>query len=291
MAKTTKAKGWFHRMRNKYRLVLMHDKTFEVQASVKLSALNVVIILSTLFVVLSFVVYSLIAFTPLKNYVVGMSEVNTSRQVLRNNYVTDSLLKALTSYELYFDNLQKRLNGEIDTLLPVDDMRKQDYSKLDIDSTSELDKDFRSQVEQEGLFNLTGMDKVITGERNIKALHFFPPLKGTVTADFDPREGHYGIDVVANENTPIKACLDGTVVDSYWNVESGNVIVIQHDHGLISFYKHNSALLKKTGNFVNAGDVIAVIGNTGELSTGPHLHFELWQSKLPMNPLDYIIFN
>lgn len=269
----------------------MHDKTFEVRASVKLSMLNVIIILSTLFVVLTFFVYSLIAFTPLKNYVVGMSEVSTSRQVLRNNAIADSLLQVLSAYNIYVENVQKRLNGEIDTLVKVDTLKSADYVGLNIDSTSALDKEFRNQIEQEDMFNLTGIDETSTGERNLKSLHFFPPLKGTITSGFAPKEEHFGIDIVASENTPIKACLDGTIIDAYWNVESGNVIVIQHDHGLISFYKHNSVLLKKTGNFVKAGDVIAIIGNTGELSTGPHLHFELWQNKLPLNPADYIIFN
>ncbi|MBC8045713.1 MAG: M23 family metallopeptidase [Fimbriimonadaceae bacterium] len=290
MAKS-KTRKWISRLRNKYRLVLMHDKTFEVQASVKLSALNVLIIASTLFVILSFIVYSLIAFTPLKNYVVGTSEVTTSRQVMRNNTVTDSILRSLSYYDLYLGNLQKRLNGEIDSMLPLDSLKKIDYRSVKIDSASELDKNFRTAVEREDLFNLTGVGAQNTGEKNIKSLHFFPPLKGTITSEFNPGEGHYGVDVVANESTPVKACLDGAVIDAYWNVESGNVIVIQHDHGLISLYKHNSVLLKKTGNFVNAGDVIAIIGNTGELSTGPHVHFELWQNKLPMDPLDFIIFN
>lgn len=286
-----KGKSWISRLRNKYRLVLMHDKTFEVQASVKLSALNVIIISSTLFVILALLVYSLIVFTPLKNYVVGMSEVSTSREVMRNNAVTDSMLRSLAAYDLYFKNVQRRLNGEIDSIPPLESLQKVDLSKVNIDTVSQLDRNFRRDIEEEDLFNLTGVNTGNTSDKNIKALHFFPPISGTVTSGFDAREGHYGVDVVANENTPVKACLSGTVIDAYWNVESGNVIVIQHDHGLISFYKHNSVLLKKTGNFVKAGDVIAIVGNTGELSTGPHLHFELWQDKLPVNPLDYIIFN
>ncbi len=292
MAKTTASKkSWFSRLRNKYRLVLMHDKTFEVQASVKLSMLNVIIILSTLFVILSMLVYSAIAFTPLKNYVVGYSEVNTTRQVVKNTYVTDSILQALGSYDLYVENLKKRLSGETDTIIPLDSLKNRDYSGVNIDSVSTLDQQFRDLVAQEDLYNLTSIDASQTGQENFRALHFFPPVKGTVTSAFNLREQHYGVDVVSKENTPVKACLDGTVIDAYWNIESGNVIIVQHDHGLISFYKHNSQLLKKTGNFVNAGDVIAIIGNTGELSSGPHLHFELWHNKLPVNPQDFIIFN
>ncbi|HRF75502.1 MAG TPA: M23 family metallopeptidase [Chitinophagales bacterium] len=270
----------------------MHDKTFEVQASLRLSPLNVIILSSTLFVVIGFLVYLAIVFTPLKNLVVGYSEVSTTRQIAENNKITDSMLTALKSYEVYFANLQKRLNGEIDTLPPIDSLSKQDYSGIKVGEASEIDKAMREQVAREDLFNLSLADpRDATGEQNLESLHFFPPIKGTVTSSFQTREGHYGIDVVAPENTPIKACLDGVVIDSYWNLESGNVIIIRHDHGLISIYKHNSQILKRQGNIIRAGDVIAIIGNTGEMSTGPHLHFELWHEKTPLNPKDFINFN
>ena len=292
MAKTnSRWRLWLKQLRNKYRLVIMHEKTFEIQASVKLSMLNVIIILSTLFVVLAFLVYAAIAFTPLKNYVVGYSEVSTTRQILENRNTTDSLLRALDASEAYFANLRQRLNGEIDTIPPVDSLKNKNYSEIDLNQVSAMDKQLREQVEQEFQFSVSSPDPKLTESENLRSLYFFPPLKGTITADFDTKAGHFGVDVVAKEETPVKACLDGTVIDAYWNVESGNVIAVQHDHGLISFYRHNSVLLKKTGNFVKAGDVIAIIGNTGELSTGPHLHFELWHNRTPVNPRDFINFN
>jgi murein DD-endopeptidase MepM/ murein hydrolase activator NlpD len=287
-----KTRKWLERLRTKYKLVLMHDKTFEVQASLRLSPLNVIILSSTLFVVIGFLAYLAIVFTPLKNLVVGYSEVATTRQIAENNKITDSMLTALRAYDIYFANLQKRLNGEIDTLPPIDSLKKGDYANIKVGEPSEIDKAMRDQIEREDIFNLSGSDpRDVTGEQNLESLHFFPPLKGTVTAAFQSKEGHYGIDIVAPENTPIKACLDGIVIDSYWNIESGNVIVIRHDHGLISFYKHNSQILKRQGNIIRAGDVIAIIGNTGEMSTGPHLHFELWHEKTPLNPKDFINFN
>lgn len=293
MAKgTKKTNRWIDRLRTKYKLVLMHDKTFEVQASLRLSPLNVIILFSTLLVVVGMIVYAAIVFTPLKNLVVGYSEVSTSRQIMDNNKVTDSILYALKAKDAYFDNLQKLLNGEKDTLKPKDSLNRKDYTQIKVPGPSEIDKTMRDQVAQEDLFNLSlGNPREITEEQNIESLHFFAPVKGSVSSDFNAREGHYGIDVVAPENTPVKACLDGIVIDSYWNLESGNVVIIQHDHGLISFYKHNSKILKQAGDVVRAGDVIAVIGNTGEMSTGPHLHFELWHQKMPLNPKDYINFN
>jgi murein DD-endopeptidase MepM/ murein hydrolase activator NlpD len=269
----------------------MHDKTFEVQASLRLSLWNVIIVFSTLFVLIGLIIFTAISLTPLKNLVVGYSEVATSRQVITNNRTTDSILHQLDAYEAYFGLLQKRLSGESDSLIPFDSLRAMDYSTLVVDGPSELDKGLRNEVAQEDLFNLSIGDGRITGSENIESLHFFPPVKGTVTSGFNGREGHYGTDIVAQENTPIKACLDGVVLDAYWNIESGNVIIVQHDHGLISFYKHNSQLLKRSGNTIRAGDVIAIIGNTGELSTGPHLHFELWHDKVPLNPEKYINFN
>lgn len=291
MAKTKKRVDWLARLRTKYKLVLMHDKTFEVQASLSLSLLNVIIVFSTLFVVIGVIVYSAIAFTPLKNMVVGYSEVSTSRQVISNSRTTDSILNTLVAYEVYFDMLQRRLSGATDSLITYDSLTKVDYSKIEIGKPSARDLQLRNEVAQEDLFNLSSDDSRNTGEENIESLHFFPPVKGSITSGFNIREKHFGVDIVANENSPIKACLDGTVLDAYWNIENGNVLVIQHDHGIISMYKHNSQLLKRAGNTVKAGDVIAIIGNTGELSTGPHLHFELWHDKLPINPEKYINFN
>ncbi|MFI5170862.1 MAG: M23 family metallopeptidase [Chitinophagales bacterium] len=286
-----KSNRWIERLRTKYKLVLMHDKTFEVRASLRLSPLNVIILFSTMLVVVGLFVYGLIVYTPLKNLVVGYSEVSTSRQISQNNKVTDSIMNSLKAYDIYFANLQRRLNGEIDTLAPKDSLNKNDYNNLEIGEPSETDKMLRQQVAQEDLFNLGLSDPRQGGDQNIESLHFFPPIKGSVTSDFSVRENHFGIDIVAPENSPVKACLDGVVIDSYWNLESGNVVIIQHDHDLVSFYKHNSQILKKPGNTVRAGDVIAVIGNTGEMSTGPHLHFELWHQKTPLNPKDYINFN
>ncbi len=293
MAKGVKQSNRFWaRLRTKYRLVLMHDKTFEVQATLRLSPLNVIILFSTLFVVIGMIVYMGIVFTPLKNLVVGYSEVTTSRQIAENKRVADSLMQALNAYEIYYDNLQKRLKGETDTLVPMDSISKKDYSNIKIGEASELDLAMREQIAKEDLFNLSLADpRETTGAQNLESLHFFPPVKGTVTSEYSNRESHFGTDIVAPENTPIKACLDGVVIDSYWNLQSGNVIIIQHDHGLISFYKHNSQILKRPGNAVRAGDVIAIIGNTGEMSSGPHLHFELWHDKTPLNPKDFINFN
>ena len=128
MAKGNKKTNlWLEKLRTKYKLVLMHDKTFEVQTSLRLSLLNVIILFSTLLVLVGMIVYLAIVFTPLKNLVVGYSEVNTTRQITKNNRTTDSMLLSLKAYDIYFANLQKRLSGEIDTIVPLDSIEKKDY--------------------------------------------------------------------------------------------------------------------------------------------------------------------
>jgi len=126
--------------------------------------------------------------------------------------------------------------------------------------------------------------------RDLYDMHFFTPVKGIITRSFDPMEGHYGIDLVAAPNEVVKAALDGIVTMSTWTLETGYVIQIQHDYELLSLYKHNAALFKSVGQKVVAGDAIAIVGNSGELTSGPHLHFELWHDRVPMNPVDYIVF-
>ncbi len=147
-------------------------------------------------------------------------------------------------------------------------------------------------MESESAFSL-GLDLSLRAPEagsSPKSYYFFPPLKGYVTNEFEPRSDHFGIDVVAPENEPVKAVMDGVVIFSQWTSETGYVIGLQHGNNLLTLYKHNSVLLKKEGNFVKAGDAIAIIGNSGEQTTGPHLHFELWYNGQPINPRDYIVF-
>jgi murein DD-endopeptidase MepM/ murein hydrolase activator NlpD len=147
----------------------------------------------------------------------------------------------------------------------------------------------RRQVEAEEQFRLSVLDEENT-DHNLYDMHFFTPVDGIITRSFNPMEGHYGIDLVAAPNEVVKAALDGTVTMSTWTLETGYVIQVQHDYELISVYKHNATLFKLVGQKVVAGDAIAIVGNSGELTTGPHLHFELWHDRVPLNPADYIVF-
>jgi len=151
------------------------------------------------------------------------------------------------------------------------------------------DSILRQQVEAEEQFRLSVLDNE-QGSRTLNELQFFTPVKGIITGEFSPADGHFGVDLVAGPNEVVKAVLDGTVTMSTWTLETGYVIQIQHDYELISVYKHNATLFKSVGEKVAAGDAIAIVGNSGELTTGPHLHFELWHDRVPLNPADYIVF-
>ncbi|MFC2129595.1 M23 family metallopeptidase, partial [Bacteroidota bacterium] len=154
---------------------------------------------------------------------------------------------------------------------------------------SENDSILREQVEAEEQFRLSVIEQNSIG-KNLHELHFFTPVQGIITNSFNPLENHYGVDLVAGPNEVVKATLDGTVTLAAWTLETGYVVQIQHGNNLMSVYKHNAELFKSEGQIVNAGDAIAVIGNSGELTTGPHLHFELWHNGVPLDPVKYIVF-
>jgi murein DD-endopeptidase MepM/ murein hydrolase activator NlpD len=174
-------------------------------------------------------------------------------------------------------------------MLPTDTAQTRDYRNIK-DKRSGEDSVLRAEYEKDNKYNLFKSDKTSAKGSSMRNLTFFTPVKGMVTSVFDPLRKHFGIDIVAARDQVIKSVQDGTVIFSGWTVETGYVIAIQHPGNVISVYKHNSVLLKKEGNIVHAGETVAIIGETGELSTGPHLHLELWINGIPVNPVDYIIF-
>lgn len=284
-------KNFFENLRNKYRFVVLNDETFEERVSVKLSRMNVYIAFSTLFLLMLIGVMLLIINTPLKEYIPGYGDMKFREQLKVVQSETDSLATLVHRQDIYINSIKKIVNEDFskDSINQVTTDEKRDYSNINIEKVSEKDSLLRSEVQEQlryGLPNVSDATEIDTTINN-----YFPPLEGYVTAEFEPEKEHFGIDLVAPLNSPIKAVLPGTVVVSNWTVETGYVIGIQHNNNILSFYKHNSILLKKVGNFVTAGDVIAIIGESGEQSTGPHLHFELWQNKSPVNPRNYIAFN
>lgn len=279
----------FRKLHDKYRLVLMNDDTLEEKLSFRLSRLNVFIFFGTLSIFLVIATIYLIAFTPLREYIPGYADFNT-RQVLRELMIrADSLERDLRQKDLYIQNIRNIVEGREPEEISPSSLLNLESFEIEALPRSREDSILRAEIENMGQYGSWIYEEAGLSQ-SIYQYFFFPPVKGIVTNHFDPANNHFGVDLVADQNEAIKSTLDGTVIFSAWTIETGYTIGIQHSQNLISVYKHNSVLLKEEGNFVRAGEVIAIIGETGLYSTGTHLHFELWFDGNPVNPLDYIVF-
>jgi murein DD-endopeptidase MepM/ murein hydrolase activator NlpD len=278
----------FQRLKHKYRLVILNDDTFEEKVSLRLSQLNVFVVLGISSLLLILLVTLLIAFTPLKEFIPGYANVNIRKQGVENFLKSDAIELTMSENKRYIDNLKKIIQGdlkELDSQVIIDSMSNYDGIK---NEPIEEDSILRNKIETEEKYNLFNQAGSTPG--NISSFIFLQPLKGIVTNRFNLKEQHFGIDIVAPKNEAIKATLDGTVIFAEWTVETGHVIQLQHNDNIVSIYKHNSVLHKKVGDHVKAGEVIAIVGNSGELTSGPHLHFELWYNGIAINPEFYMAF-
>jgi len=278
------------KLKNKYRLVILNDASFEEKFSYRLSPLNIVTLFLSFALVLILSVVMVIIFTPLREYIPGYTDVSLRKDLTTMVLKSDSLERELELNNKYLNNLTAILRGEDPN--QIDSVQEEGVLNSSIKASNEKSKDdslLRDYVEREDSYSLSKTSD--NSAQVADKLYFFTPLKGTVTEEFNPKEEHFGIDVVAPQNEAIKATLGGTVIFAEWTVETGYVIHLQHANNLTSIYKHNSVLLKKTGDIIKAGEAIAIVGNSGELSSGPHLHFELWQNGIALNPADYINFN
>ncbi|MFD1161326.1 MULTISPECIES: M23 family metallopeptidase [Hwangdonia] len=272
---------------DKYRLVILNENTFEERLSFKLTRLNVFVLASISIIVLISATYALIAFTPLREYIPGYSSTALKKKAVELNYKTDSLQQVISMNERYFSSIKKVLQGDVSVVDfnkdSIVEAIKLEDTEIDLSPSLE-DSLLREKVAKEDKYNLF--------ESAISASNFvlFPPVNGTISEPYNLKEKHYAVDVVVPKDAPIKATADGIVIFAEWTPTTGHVIIIEHSYGLISVYKHNGALTKTQGDLVKAGEVIATAGDSGELSTGPHLHFELWNDGYPINPTNFIDF-
>ncbi|SDM09970.1 M23 family metallopeptidase [Kriegella aquimaris] len=285
--KTKKRKEIKRKLLHKYRLVILNESTFEEKISFKLSRLNVFVTGTLCIICLIGLTTLLIAFTPLREYIPGYSSTKLKKQATELTYKTDSLVNVLNYTNKYIENIRLVLSGDLENSEinrdSVFERFKIDPSTVDLNPIKE-DSVLRAEVAMEDKYNLF--------ERNITKtdLILFPPISGIVSQMYDPEKRHYAVDVTAVTDTPVKAVAKGIVIFAEWTADTGYVLIIEHKDGLLSVYKHNGSLSKSQGDLVRAGEVIASIGNTGEFTTGPHLHFELWDDGNPVNPLDFIDF-
>ena len=275
------------RLKYKYKLSVINETSYEEVFNFRLSQLHVLTALSVLAVILVVLTILLIAFTGLREFIPGYPDGNMRQMIAQNALREDSLENELLKRDRFFKSIRLVLNGGDTTSL---ERSREDTARYRNDTIrfqiSEQENEFRAAIEERERFNLSlGMK-----EQNHDYYHFFPPVEGIVTQSFDEKKRHYGTDIVAKANAKVAAVLDGVVIFTDWTVKTGYVIQVQHTNDLISVYKHNSILLKKQGDYVRAGEVLGVVGNTGEESSGPHLHFELWRAGNPLNPENFIKF-
>ena len=275
------------RLKYKYKLSVINETSYEEVFNFRLSQLHVLTALSVLAVILVVLTILLIAFTDLREFIPGYPDGNMRLMIAQNALRVDSLENELLKRDRFFKSIRLVLNGGDTTSL---ERSREDTARYRNDTIrfqiSEQENEFRAAIEERERFNLSlGMK-----EQNHDYYHFFPPVEGIVTQSFDEKKRHYGTDIVAKANAKVAAVLDGVVIFTDWTVKTGYVIQVQHTNDLISVYKHNSILLKKQGDYVRAGEVLGVVGNTGEESSGPHLHFELWRAGNPLNPENFIKF-
>ncbi|MBN2164660.1 MAG: M23 family metallopeptidase [Marinilabiliaceae bacterium] len=292
MAQEKEKKKLIKKLRNRYKLVFLNEQTYEEVFMLHLSRLNAFTFFGSVALIIIALVTLLITFTPLREYIPGYPSGQERSMIIQNSQRVDSLILEINKRDKLLKNIRIIMaGGTIEG-----DESKTDQSDITNDEQlidfkkSKEDSIFRLQIEQEEKFNLS----VYQGKESpfqIEQSFFFCPLKGIVVGKFGESPDHFGVDIAAAQESRVSAIMDGTVIFTGWTVETGYVIQIQHVNNILSVYKHNATLLKKMGEKVQAGEVIAKVGNSGEYSTGVHLHFEIWHNGTPIDPETFIAFN
>ena len=278
-----------------YRIIIQDESDFHEKGNFKTNPVKATVILICALITIFFISYYLIAYTNLSNNIPGYSDINMRKELIRMQKETDSLNNMISNNAKYYENIQNILSGD-------------DNAQENTNNNSVLGKNTNSQIQNDNSTNNNSKNKIAdidsrslnnfelnTVKRSVKNmgisnLTFYPPIKGVISSNINIAENHFGTDIIPVKSDVVKSTLDGVVIFSGWTLETGNVIIISHLNNIISVYKHNSTLLKKEDDYVKAGEPIAIAGNSGELSSGPHLHFELWYENRPVNAREFITF-
>lgn len=285
--KKKKKSSFWKRWLASYRFVIFHDETFEERFSYKLNRLNVFLAISISVILLISATFLVISQTQLKEYIPGYDSSELRRQAIRNNDRLDSLQRTLQQNQRYIASVNKVLRGDLD-LQELETQRQ--FDSLQIDTalvdfpTSKADSLLRADVAQDEKYNL------LESATQTVPFVLFPPVTGTVSQRYDASVEHYAVDIVVPRNSPVKAAAQGNVIFAGWTTETGYVVIIDHPYNMITVYKHNASLNVRQGDTVEPGQVIAIAGNSGTMTTGPHLHFELWSDGYALNPEEFIEF-
>ena len=279
MSKTKKEKG-------KYKVVLYNETTLHEVRSYRITVLNIIAYIGLFIIILTVLVSVMLIYTPLNRFIPRQEDEKYHDELIESTLRIDSIMNILEQRNEYFISIRNIISGNPDTDISAADSvlerQRVDFTKSKHDSILQT---LIELEEQQTLAVISGTPR----ERD-RNMTFFMPVKGTITAGFDYNNGHMGIDIAAKDGEPVLSTLAGTVILATWSSETGNVIQVQHGNNFISIYKHNAALLKKVGDKVEAGEAIAIIGNSGELTSGTHLHFELWYNGSAVNPENFIAY-
>ncbi len=285
------------KLNHKYDFLMSHDESGRPMLNFRLNLLNLILVIIGLALLLIIITTFIIAFTPLREYIPGYTDTNLNREVYLLNLRADSLSREMHKKDIYFENLQKIVEGydfAADSALASINI----YEPLPKGVTDTItlkksvqDSLLRAEYEAQNQYNLFGDDYLPPTKPSMLVKNFYVPLTGTVISTFNADMGHYGVDIASEGDQIINATLDGTVVFATWSINNGYCIGIQHEDSYFSVYKHNATLLKKEGEYVKAGEAIAILGESGETSQAEHLHFELWRNGIALNPAEYMTIN
>ena len=268
-----------------FRFAIINDNSLEEVFNIKFSRARLLWLTAAILLVISVIFVLLLGYTPLRNLIPGKSKTHVQNELIMMIQKADSLEKSLGNYSLYTKNLKKVLSDSV-SLDSVQDLFREGFTVKELDfKPSVEDSILRAEVEAEESISLNSNLK----EKKLSSF-FIKPVDGLITEGFNKKIGHFGVDVVSKKGAFISSIDDGMVLFSSWTHEFGYVLVIKHQNSFISFYKHNSEVFKSKGDYVKSGETIAIIGNSGKYSTGPHLHFELWKGSSAVNPVNYILF-
>ena len=294
--KASKFRDWFNRAQEKKRIIILDVDNYEEKRSYTTSKFNVFILLSFFTILLGVLTFTLISYSSLKNLIPGYPNPTPQQEIKNKSIIIDQKLTELLSKtekeKSYINNVMQILNGSI----PINE-KDTSWKKIkpnansNTNEISSSEKSMREKVQNREKFDIDVIPGGALKSEVLPELLLFPPIKGEITNKMNISSGHFGVDIIAPKNEAVSSILNGTIIYHNWSPTDGHVVHIQHKQNLISIYKHNSEILKEIGDFVESGEHIAIVGNSGEHSTGPHLHFELWHNGYPLDPEIFINFN
>jgi murein DD-endopeptidase MepM/ murein hydrolase activator NlpD len=285
---------WLKNLQEKRRVVILDEGSFEEKRNFTTSKFSILVLFLFSLIVFSILFFLLISYSSIKTFIPGYPSASAQKELVDKNIELDQKLNELivktNKEERYINNIQKILNGDT----PIDrESSAKVFKSQSIDTKNEVstsEKTIREKVDKREKYDIDVIPGGALTKDVLPELLLFPPIIGELTNKMNISSGHFGVDIIAPKNEAVVAILKGTIVYQNWSPTDGHVVHVQHKNNLLSIYKHSSEVLKKIGDYVDAGEPISIVGNSGEHSTGPHLHFELWHNGYPMDPEKFINF-